>query len=244
MSLSVTVLGCSGTFASAGGACSGYLVRSDHTTLWLDCGPGTLGNVQRHVDLPEIDAIVVSHSHPDHWLELPVLRNALKYSFGIEGLRVLGTAETKHQLDVVCSDGVAPTFAWETMSDGAQTNDRRSRRAVLADRPSRGDARCANRGRRTHARLHGRHRAGVVAVCARPRRSRIRPRAVRGDAQPRRRRGGATLLRPPGRIDGHRQRRAASGPDPPDGRNCRCTPAGGRGGLQRSGHNRDDPREV
>ncbi len=119
--MALTVLGCSGTFAAAGGACSGYLVRSDHTTLWLDCGPGTLGNVQRHVDLPEIDAIVVSHSHPDHWLELPVLRNALKYSFGIEGLRLLGTAETKHQLDVVCSDGVAPTFAWETISDGGQT---------------------------------------------------------------------------------------------------------------------------
>src|SRR6476659_1722679 len=122
MSMTVTVLGCSGTFASAGGACSGYLVRSDHTTLWLDCGPGTLGNVQLHVGLPEIDAIVVSHSHPDHWLELPVLRNALKYSFGIEGLRVLGTGETKAQLDVVCSDGVAPTFAWETMSDGARAN--------------------------------------------------------------------------------------------------------------------------
>jgi ribonuclease BN (tRNA processing enzyme) len=120
MGLSVTVLGCSGTFASAGGACSGYLVRSDTTTIWLDCGPGTLGNLQLHVDLAELDAVVVSHSHPDHWLELPVLRNALKYARGIEGMRVLGTAETKHQLDVVCSDGVAPTFAWETISDGAR----------------------------------------------------------------------------------------------------------------------------
>ncbi len=119
MGLNVTVLGCSGTFAFAGGACSGYLVRSDTTTVWLDCGPGTLGNVQQHIDLSELDALVVSHSHPDHWLELPVLRNALKYILDIEGLRVLGTSETKDLLDVLVPDGVAPTFVWETISDGA-----------------------------------------------------------------------------------------------------------------------------
>jgi ribonuclease BN (tRNA processing enzyme) len=115
----MTVLGCSGTFASAGGACSGYLVQSDRTTIWLDCGPGTLGNLQQHVALADLDAIVVSHSHPDHWLELPVVRNALKYSFGIEGLRVMGTAETKQLLDVLSGDEVAPTFSWETVRDGS-----------------------------------------------------------------------------------------------------------------------------
>ena len=122
MGLTVTVLGCSGTYAYAGGACSGYLVRSDHTAMWLDCGPGTLGNLQRHIDLADIDAIVVTHSHPDHWLELPVLRNALKYARDIEGLRVLGTTETKRQLDFVCSNDVAPTFAWETIHDGAHAS--------------------------------------------------------------------------------------------------------------------------
>lgn len=120
MSLSVTVLGCSGTYASAGGSCSGYLVRSDATTIWLDCGPGTLGHLQEHVELADVDAVVVSHSHPDHWLELPVLRNALKYSLGIEGLRVFGTAETKALLDVLTDHAAAPTFAWETVADGGQ----------------------------------------------------------------------------------------------------------------------------
>ncbi len=118
MGLSVTVLGCSGTYASAAGACSGYLVRSDNTNVWLDCGPGTLANLQRHVGLAELDAVVVSHSHPDHWLELPVLRNALKYVLKIEGLRVLGTAETERLANVVCGDGLAPTMSWETIGDG------------------------------------------------------------------------------------------------------------------------------
>lgn len=118
MGLTITVLGCSGTYASAGGACSGYLLQTDSTNLWLDCGPGTLGNLQSHVDLPNLDAVVVSHSHPDHWLELPVLRNALKYALDIEGLPVFATSETKELADAVCSDGVEPTFVWTTIVDG------------------------------------------------------------------------------------------------------------------------------
>ncbi len=79
MGLSVTVLGCSGTYSGPGGACSGYLVRSESTSVWTDTGPGTLGNFQLHQSLEELDAIVVSHVHPDHWLELLVLFNALKW---------------------------------------------------------------------------------------------------------------------------------------------------------------------
>ena len=79
MGLSVTVLGCSGTYAAPGGACSGYLVASDTTKLWVDAGPGTLGNLQLHASLDELTGMVVSHVHPDHWLELLVLYNALKW---------------------------------------------------------------------------------------------------------------------------------------------------------------------
>ncbi len=84
MGLSITVLGCSGTYAGPGGACSGYLVRSNDTSVWVDTGPGSLANLQQHIDLASLDAIVVSHSHPDHWGELGVVRNALKYGFQIE----------------------------------------------------------------------------------------------------------------------------------------------------------------
>ena len=72
MGLSITVLGCSGTYAGPGGACSGYLVRSNDTSVWVDTGPGSLANLQQHIDLASLDAIVVSHSHPDHWGELGV----------------------------------------------------------------------------------------------------------------------------------------------------------------------------
>lgn len=110
--LSVTVLGCSGTYAGPGGACSGYLLRSSTTSIWLDCGPGALGNLQRHVSLDALDAIVVSHVHPDHWLELPVVLNALRYGLGAAelGLPLLWTARTAELFELVAADP-APTFA-------------------------------------------------------------------------------------------------------------------------------------
>jgi ribonuclease BN (tRNA processing enzyme) len=119
VALSVTVLGSSGTYAAAGNACSGYLLRSDSVAVWLDCGPGTLANLQQHVALDDLDAVVVTHEHPDHWLELAVLRNALKYGRGREHLPVHGTAGTRRQLDVLTNGRIAPTFDWTDVADGA-----------------------------------------------------------------------------------------------------------------------------
>jgi ribonuclease BN (tRNA processing enzyme) len=70
--LTLTVLGCDGSHAGAGGAASGYLVRSwaSGTVLWLDAGPGTFANLQRFCDPVRLSAIVLSHEHTDHWSDL------------------------------------------------------------------------------------------------------------------------------------------------------------------------------
>ena len=68
MTLQITVLGASGTYAGVDGACTGFLVRGGDSTVMMDAGPGTLANLQRHIRLSELDAVVLSHSHPDHWL--------------------------------------------------------------------------------------------------------------------------------------------------------------------------------
>lgn len=94
MSLSITVLGCDGSFAAAGGACSGYLVRAASTALWIDCGPGTLANLQVQLPLADLDALVVSHQHPDHFAELPVVYNALAFYVDRPPLPVYTTAGT------------------------------------------------------------------------------------------------------------------------------------------------------
>lgn len=119
--LRATVLGCSGTYAAPGGACSGYLLRSATTAVWVDCGPGTLANVQQHVALTDVDAVVVTHSHGDHWLELPVLANALRYGVGAAdgGLRLLWTQRTAELMKAVSGPRLAPTFRPEVVHDSS-----------------------------------------------------------------------------------------------------------------------------
>ena len=119
MPLTVTVLGSAGTYAQADNPCSGYLVRTDRTTVWLDCGPGTLGALQRHVPIDALDAIVISHQHPDHWLELPVVRNAWRYGLRREGLRVIAPAGVLDLAATVLDDELSPTFVATVVRDGS-----------------------------------------------------------------------------------------------------------------------------
>jgi ribonuclease BN (tRNA processing enzyme) len=114
--LTVTVLGSSGSYAGPGNACSGYLVSSGETQVWLDCGPGSLANLQQHIELADLTAIVVSHAHPDHWGELPVFYNALRYFTERTGLPVYGTAETLARVEGARGETVEPTFDWHTIT--------------------------------------------------------------------------------------------------------------------------------
>ncbi len=119
MGLTVTVLGCSGSYPAVGGACSGYLVQTPSCSVVVDLGPGSLANLQRYVRLPDIDAVVLSHSHPDHWVDLTGLRTALRYRFGREALPVYGTADT-HALAAAMATSLDPTFVWHETADGAE----------------------------------------------------------------------------------------------------------------------------
>ena len=76
--MELTVLGRYGPYPRAGGACSGYLVRENQTTLLLDCGAGVLGRLLSQCRLGDIDAILLSHLHYDHCSDVAVLRYALE----------------------------------------------------------------------------------------------------------------------------------------------------------------------
>jgi ribonuclease BN (tRNA processing enzyme) len=117
--LTLTVLGCSGTYAAPGNACSGYLVQGAGATVWIDAGPGTLANLQRHVGLGSVDALVLTHSHPDHWLEVPVLRNALRFGVGLEGFRVLSTADVRGRAEALIDDPLSPPFDWSVIDEAS-----------------------------------------------------------------------------------------------------------------------------
>ncbi|MEU4094005.1 MBL fold metallo-hydrolase [Streptomyces sp. NPDC026673] len=68
--MKLTVVGCSGSFPSAESACSSYLIEADGFRLLLDMGNGALGELQRHCGLYDLDAILLSHLHADHCIDM------------------------------------------------------------------------------------------------------------------------------------------------------------------------------
>src|SRR5580700_4239786 len=71
----ISVLGGCGAWPAAGQACSGYLVEHDRFRLVLDPGYATLPRLLAYVAAAEVDAVLISHGHPDHCADLnPLLR--------------------------------------------------------------------------------------------------------------------------------------------------------------------------
>lgn len=76
--MDLTIVGCSGSVPGPDSPASCYLVTAHGTDrewrLLLDLGNGALGALQRHTDPLSIDAVVLSHLHPDHCLDLTGLK--------------------------------------------------------------------------------------------------------------------------------------------------------------------------
>jgi ribonuclease BN (tRNA processing enzyme) len=76
----ITVLGKSPSWQDAGGACSGYLVEHGGHTVLIDCGNGVFAKLRQFVDYVDVAAIVISHLHADHFLDLVPYSYALTYA--------------------------------------------------------------------------------------------------------------------------------------------------------------------
>ena len=77
--LRLTVLGSSPSWPHPGGACSGYLVSAGATHVLVDCGPGVVGRLLAQVAARELSAVVISHMHADHFLDLVSLRQGIEH---------------------------------------------------------------------------------------------------------------------------------------------------------------------
>jgi ribonuclease BN (tRNA processing enzyme) len=86
--MKLTVLGCAGSIPGPDSPASGYLIEADGYRLVLDLGHGAFGALQRYVTPAEVDAIVVSHLHADHCIDLTAYIVALRY--GAPGYRAIG----------------------------------------------------------------------------------------------------------------------------------------------------------
>lgn len=116
----LTVVGCSGSFAGPESPASSYLVQAEYEgrtwSVVLDLGNGALGPLQRYVDLAALDAVFVSHLHPDHCVDVCGLYVTRKY-------RPQGPVEG--QLPIHAPSGAEERFGlmYHGLEHGGMTNE-------------------------------------------------------------------------------------------------------------------------
>lgn len=76
----LTVLGSAASHAGEGQACAGHLIEGGGARVLFDCGNGVLANLYRVADPLTIDAVFVTHNHPDHYVDLYSMQSMLRYA--------------------------------------------------------------------------------------------------------------------------------------------------------------------
>lgn len=70
MSFSLRILGTNSPYPEPGRPCSGYLIEAGQTVLLMELGHAVWPELLRFCDPNTIDAVWVSHLHPDHCVDL------------------------------------------------------------------------------------------------------------------------------------------------------------------------------
>jgi ribonuclease BN (tRNA processing enzyme) len=109
--VNLTVLGGSAAGPNTGMGCAGFLVQHDQSSIVLDLGPDTLLELRKHVDVRDLSAIVISHYHLDHVLDLGALRYLLAY----------GPATPSRKIDLLIPPGTLALFALWGRTFGHET---------------------------------------------------------------------------------------------------------------------------
>lgn len=108
MVLDLTVLGCAGSHTGVGRMCSGYLIEAAGTRILLDAGNGSTGNLQREQRVRDLDAIVISHRHVDHCIDLIGCYYNLRFDPEYTGRMPLYAAAEVHELLTGLLSGDSP----------------------------------------------------------------------------------------------------------------------------------------
>ncbi len=117
--MELVVLGVCGSYAApACGACSGYLLRAGGAAIWLDCGNGSFANLQRHLAVEDLAAVVITHQHPDHCVDLYGLHVMLAYGLQRQGLPVYAPHGVEAHLATLVNGDWGGTFAWTGLAGG------------------------------------------------------------------------------------------------------------------------------
>ena len=101
--LRLSVLGAGPAYTDrpgASGAC--YLVTHGSTRVLLDLGQGSFPRIFEHLPAQDLDAVAISHLHPDHYIDLVPMRHYLRYEFTPpRRMRVLGPSQLASRLDAL-----------------------------------------------------------------------------------------------------------------------------------------------
>jgi ribonuclease BN (tRNA processing enzyme) len=104
--MELTVIGAGPAYTDRPGAVgAAYLVRSGPTALLLDLGHGAFANLAGAIEPSRLAAVLVSHLHPDHFVDLVPLRHYLRYEFDPpRRVRVAGPAMLAARLDALLAE--------------------------------------------------------------------------------------------------------------------------------------------
>ena len=122
--MKLTIVGCSGSVPGPASAASSYLVEHDGYRLLLDLGSGAFGALQRHLDPTAVDALVLSHLHPDHFFDVAPM--VVHRRFGarrkLPRIPLLGPSGTHDRLamayDPASRDGLRDLFDVAAVTPG------------------------------------------------------------------------------------------------------------------------------
>jgi ribonuclease BN (tRNA processing enzyme) len=100
-----------------------YLLRHARTSLLLDLGQGSFPRLAGLVDPAELGVVVISHLHPDHFIDLIPLRHYLRWEQPRRRVRVIGPGGLEARLDSLHDESVfcAAALDIETLIEGRQT---------------------------------------------------------------------------------------------------------------------------
>lgn len=109
--MKITILGCGAAFPRPGTSCAGFLVENGSARVWLDAGNGTFSRLTTYYGYREVDAVVVSHSHSDHTVDLIPMMYALGFDADVqEPLTVLAPPDVPRGVSAGLGEGSLEIF--------------------------------------------------------------------------------------------------------------------------------------
>lgn len=132
--MELTIIGCTGSFPGPNSPASCYLLTADDADgrTWrvlLDLGSGALGTLQQHIDLTQIDAVLLTHLHADHCLDLCGLHVAIKWcpaGWPVAKVPVYGPEATNERMALAygleTDPGMTGEFNFNTWQAGEPVN--------------------------------------------------------------------------------------------------------------------------